>query len=335
MDLLHKSKAYPTLDRVTLMINCFFFLFDTLNLSDCVINFGDLSKFRHFVELDLSGTVVMDADITSILKSNTKLEGLSLNECRWITSAGIDSICRFGKNVKKLLLNKCSQLRGTVLENLSLHLCNLKQLGIAYWPHLYSKDLEHLKRIKSLEYIDLAGCMHISCLNDIIPNTSLSLLHTLILSDISEIDDKLFSKVVKHCPSLNTLNLNYSGSLSIMSLMDIPHSFPGMLHLYLAGQLHLNDMIVEEIAKFCSNLITLDVSYTGIKGTFKQRFNHLQTLLLSGCSNIQNPQIVDNLKQICPNITTIEVLNTTQLDIIKEEEEDLMQVEEEIYEIET
>jgi len=222
------------------------------------------------------------------------------------------------KNLNKLMLNKCSHLRGALLDNLSISLVNLRTLGLAYWPNIYSKNIETLRRFHFLEYLDLTGCLHIITLTEIIP--TFSSLKTLILADVPDIDDNLLLTVIKYCPKFSNLNINYSGPISLIVLMDIPQTFPKMEHLCLAAQPCVDDTVVEEIAKYCTSLITLDLSYTGVS-CIKTPFNHLENLFLNGCSNIQSTQIVENIKAVCSKLTTLQVLNTTQLDIIKEDDD--------------
>lgn len=221
------------------------------------------------------------------------------------------------------MLNDCSQLSGNMLDTIST-LVGLKQLGLARWPTIYTKDLEVLKRLKSIELLDLSGCMNIHFLTEIIPCISPCLLNTIILEDVSDMNDLLLDVILKHCPRLTTLNLNYSGPVSLLVLFDIPQTYKEMKHLYLAAQPAVDDSLIEEISAHCSKLITLDISYTGIFGhSFKLRpFPMLENLFLNGCSNIQSPDTVRLIQACCPKLTTLQILNTTILDITKDEEDE-------------
>jgi len=264
------------------------------------------------IDLNLANTTVNDDQLHEIVKNNTGLRHLDLTACRWITQKGITSICHYCKNLVSLTLSECAQLHGINFREICKSLPQITKIGIGYWPHLYSMDLFELTRLKSLEYLDLSGCMHVHYLSEILNSVSPTCLNSVILADIPSLDDNTLLAVFRSCPLVTTLNINHSGIISKHVLMDIPQIFPNMKHLFLAGHQSVDDFVVENIARYCLPLVTLDVSYTGFMGHFLVKLGghqNLENLFMSGCLNVPNSDMVEQIRDCCPNLVNLQALN--------------------------
>jgi len=195
---------------------------------------------------------------------------------------------------------------------------------------LYSTDLYDLTRLKFLQHLDLSGCMHVNHLSEILYTTSPSPITCIILEDVPTLDDDTMKAIFKCCPHVTTLNINYSGIISKHVLMDIPTTFPNMQHLFIAGQLSADDFVVENIARYCLPLLTLDVSYTGFMGHFlvKQGHNNLETLYMNGCINVPNSEMIEQIKVSCPKLENLEALNIWTQTTESKEMEEIREVDE-------
>lgn len=176
-----------------------------------------------------------------------------------------------------------------------------------------------LFRLKNLSQLELNGFQHMTSVMGTL--LACSKLTSLNLSS-TDMNDRLLYRLTQGCKGLTTLRLDYAGNLSKKSLMDLAPTLPNLIDLGIAGQLCVDDFVVDQITSHCIFLQHLNVSYTLFYGHFfiTKTHDHLTTLLVNGCVNIPtNEQFIQKIKLACPKLVHFQALN---LDPLRQEQKE-------------
>lgn len=167
----------------------------------------------------------------------SRLEGLDLSKCSWLTH----------KNFRQILEN-CPSL-------VSIALGSNVQLNYVAWGLL--------KKVKGLENLDISGCHQV---NDqdlkVILQAGKRLTH-LNLERCSGLSDLSFFELAKHSLRLVELNLSYC-TIYDAALIDIVTRCTRIIHLNIKWCKTLSDRGVLEAIRIAPNLKSIDVAGSGL-----------------------------------------------------------------------
>lgn len=250
---------------------------------------------------------------------------LDISSCRYITNPGlIKAMCGSRCDVRSLKLNN-TELEGRSLRQIVSSYPNLAELGVSFCGKVTSVDIEHLSkyepkelpshslRLQGLTSLNLSGFQHmtgvIGCICALPKLTSLNISHT-------DLNDRILSRIIQGCKGLTRLRLGFAGAISKKVLMDLPTTVPNLVDLSLAGQLYVDDFVVDQVTSYCIGLQSLDVSYTLFSGHFfiTKTHEHLTSLNINSCTNIPtNEQFIQKIKAACPKLVRFQALSIDPL----------------------
>ena len=170
-----------------------------------------------------------------------------------------------------------------------------------------------------LQYFSISCCYLISsdCIRLITDSLDQQISHLqhLDLSYCQYIDDFTLALLIKQCPSLNSINLEYATSLTTKAVRAIAKYCAANLSLLnVNGMSDLNDETLICLAKQCANLVELQIAgCIGITSNsievVAKLCNSLEILNIYNCSSIDNRALF-YLAGYCTKLTSLNLSNT-------------------------
>eukprot|EP01038_Epipyxis_sp_PR26KG_P014729 gene14729-19797_t len=190
---------------------------------------------------------------------------------------------RYSNHVKSILTIKNILRYSTALTCLSLSQC----------VHIDDECLHSMRRFfKNLNHLDLTCCSKITDESiRIITNNSI-VLESLILSYCQLITDQSLQYIADKCPFIKKLDLSYLSVITDDGIIVLSVKLKELKELKLHECRQLQDIGIQSILKNCSELSSLDISYTNPSDDcFLSCLllpYHLKELNLSNCYRITN-----------------------------------------------
>ncbi|KAJ3190127.1 hypothetical protein HDU85_000418 [Gaertneriomyces sp. JEL0708] len=228
-----------------------------------------LSTRLHFSSLysliqviDLSKVNIPDAEPSAyfekLIMQTTQLEVLDLSNSLWLRDECLVGLVSC-LNLRRLILHGCAQITG-------------ETLGII------------VPQLRKLEEISLAHCTYIKNLSVILGQPPPA-LKSLNLNGLSPDVNAALRSVLRGCPELQNLSVEWSGSLTDWAFQDVEPPRSNLQRLSISRCNRLTSRALEYMAPHCRNL---------------------QELSLSGCEKITPTGIV-HLIQFAPALVSLDI----------------------------
>lgn len=201
--------------------------------------------------LDLSSSTCLDrGSIAELLSCVPQLEHLDLSGHFKLTDEDLEELATLVPYLVSLNLSSCSKLTDHSLEVISKHLpkiqrlemrCCRKLLGLqaAVFPLLSKLDLSHCMQISDDSLASLAPGL---------PNLS-----QLDLFMCRRVGDLGLCSVVRHCPSLKTLDLGWS-NVGMLGLSQLPVYAKELRHISLVRCPSVTEPVLQDLRQVMVNL---------------------------------------------------------------------------------
>ncbi|CAO3651480.1 unnamed protein product [Cunninghamella blakesleeana] len=206
-------------------------------------------------------TKVKDIDMANVIQKCYQLKYLKLSGCTNIGSQTMYSLA---------LLTQHPKRQQTQFIGLWLDL--VRHITIDSWMTFIQKEKEKKENHSSLSltHLDLSFCGFVtdSCLTNSLPLWHTSLTH-LRLNSLYEITDESVQTIALYCPQLTLLYLVRCWKITNQYLSLLSLQCPKLKYLSLAFLNQVNERGIHPFVSNNAQLISLDISGTGINPMFK------------------------------------------------------------------
>uniref|UniRef100_A0A6M2DDT9 Putative f-box/lrr-repeat protein 4-like isoform x2 n=1 Tax=Xenopsylla cheopis TaxID=163159 RepID=A0A6M2DDT9_XENCH len=226
------------------------------------------------------------------------LTDLRLNTCKFVTNESCTSISQNCSNIKELCLRNCVGISSAGFQKLS-KLCHLERLDL-YRTNIETGQLLHiLKQNINLKHLNLGSCAHVSNLDEIMSQLSISNQRLISLDlwkgySLTSVGLRFLSRI----PSLEEIDLSWCMGIGAPgdSFHCLAKGCPKLKKLFLVALRGITDWDLQFFPTLCPDLQQIDLM--GIRGINAEIcllfLNHccdLQLLDVSFCDQIKDTQV--------------------------------------------
>ncbi|XP_069768407.1 F-box/LRR-repeat protein 20-like isoform X2 [Narcine bancroftii] len=213
----------------------------------------------------------------------------------------------FQRDIEGRVVENISKRSGGFLRKLSLRGC----LGVG------DNSLRTFaQNCRNIEQLNLNGCTKITDATCTSLSKFCSKLRSLDLASCTSITNLSLKALSEGCPLLEQLNISWCDQVTKDGIQTLVKGCCGLKALFLKGCTQLEDEALKHIGAHCSELVTLNLQTCSITDegliTICRRCHKLQSLCVSGCSNITDA-ILNALGQNCIRLRILEIARCSQL----------------------
>ena len=237
---------------------------------------------------------VTDDDVVRVTREHPNLQSLNLRGCSNITDTSVSEVARRCSNLQTLNLAFCDRITDAALSEVARECSNLQSLNLMYCRNITDASvLEVARGCSNLQTLNLKACSNITDASVSEVARQCSNLQTLNLEDCENITDAGLA-VLSLCLKLDffdfcKMHARIAGDQCILALCG-REDFQRLVEFDFSGFTLTNDGLLA-VASVCPNLQTLNLSgcsniTDAILLEVARRCSNLQSLDLRHCSNI-------------------------------------------------
>jgi len=244
-----------------------------LHLGNCnqITNIGlrSLSLRCHkLVKLDFTGCYLLDDLALATLAGGTwSIEELILTDCTGITDSGLSKFARSAGKLRKLDIRGCTNVGDygdKSFKDIGAFCGNLEVLNVSGCKHISDAGLRAIAvGCPRLSFLSVAGCEAITGTSMKAISKHSSSLRTLSLTGCAKLTNKdVFTLQNARCAgNLSSIDVVGCPLLGDAGIACICRTFGNELRAVNFSKSAATDMVTSEIADYCKDLRSLDLSY--------------------------------------------------------------------------
>ncbi|KAI0212426.1 Dynein regulatory complex subunit 6 [Lamellibrachia satsuma] len=218
-----------------------------------------LAKCRpYLVHLNLRGCHLITETAFMNIRQCRNLQDLNLSGLEVVNDDTIKVIAD-GCTILLFLNISDTMITDASLRTIAMNLTNLQYLSLAYCQHITDKGiayLSHGKGAKRLVYLDLSGCVQLTAGAYMALSSGCQRMQSLILNDISNLDDECIEDFTQNCSTLRHVSLLGSHNLTDLAFKALA-SNKKLAKIKIESNQLISDAAFKQFGRSCQDLFHL------------------------------------------------------------------------------